>query len=126
MIAIRSFNEEVTVELGNKTKLVGALYSSIKLICKSCKDDCSVCSLKELADTADERLKWYSTDMAAAIFEWCFSRCGSGYPLCTNMTGQANRCIMYRAKQLALLAKGDKTLPLHSRPAIAGESICLD
>lgn len=112
------------MELGNnKTKLINSLYSSIKLICRSCKDDCAVCSLKELRDTAETRLKWSTSDMSVAIFSWCNNRCGSGYPLCSNMSGQGNACIMYRAKQAALLAKSDKTLPLHSRPAIAGENI---
>jgi hypothetical protein len=115
------------MELGNnKTKLINSLYSSVKLICKSCQDDCSTCSLKELADTAEERLKWSTSDMSVAIFSWCNNRCGSGYALCANMGGQANRCIMFKPKQVALLAKSDKTLPLRSRPAIAGESICLD
>jgi hypothetical protein len=110
----------------NKTKLINSLYSSIKLICRSCKDGCSTCSLKELADTAEVRLKWSTTDMAEAIFLWCNNRCGSQFPLCANMSGQGNACIMYKPKQLALLAKSDKTLPLHSRPAVSGESICLD
>ena len=114
------------MELGNKTKLVGALYSSVKLICRSCKDDCSVCSLKELADTAEERSNWSTTQMAEAIFLWCNHRCGSGYALCANMRGQGNACVMYRAKQIALTTKGDKVLPLCSRPAIAGESLCLE
>jgi len=123
---MNSSNEEVIVELGDKTKLIGALYSSVKLICRNCKDDCSTCSLRELRDTAEERLNWSTTDMSVAIFLWCNHRCGGQYPLCGNMGGQSNRCVMFKPKQIALTTKGDKVLPLHSRPAIAGESLCLE
>lgn len=109
--------------VGDKTKLVNSLYSSIKLICKSCQDDCSVCPLRELRDTAETRLNWSSTQMCEAIFLWCHNRCGDAYPLCANMGGQGNACIMYRPKQIALFVKTDKTLPLRCKPAIAGENI---